>query len=321
LIFLLIFNMNDTIDPGEIINEFKDLIDRELIKLPQTEKAPLFYDPIYYINRLQGKRLRPLLTMICAAIYDCPATDSIFSATAIEILHNFTLVHDDIMDNDDTRRGKPTVHTKWDVATAILAGDGLLGLSYRKLFQSPKGNLVNMANAFTETMIEICEGQALDKSFETSDQVQESDYLEMIRKKTAVLIQLSCQMGGFCAELNPDEIQMLAEYGYNIGMGFQIQDDILDIFADEDWLGKKVGRDLERNKKTIFTVNFNDQNNIPRDLSEFRKNVTDSGLLDKVKSQSDAYFQKAEEIAGYFPDNVNKKSLIFLTNFIKNRKK
>jgi len=239
----------------QILAQFRQKISEDLKDLQTSPSVPLFYDPIDYINALPGKKLRPILTLVSGLAVGGQEKNLLAPASAIELLHNFSLVHDDIMDNDETRRGKPTVHVKWDLGTAILAGDGLLGLAYRKLLQTPNINDLRLTVKFTEAMIEICEGQALDKTFETEDTVSEPAYLEMISKKTATLIKLACEIGGIVGEGNTAEITALAEFGYNIGMGFQIQDDLLDILADETVLGKKVGSDLQMNKKTIISIN------------------------------------------------------------------
>lgn len=312
-----------TTEKSEIVllEELRKLIEKDLLILPEAQKAPLFYNPIYYINELPGKRLRPLMSMLTAGMFGVQMHESLAPSVAIEMLHNFTLVHDDIMDNDDLRRGKPTVHRKWDLSTAILAGDGLLGLAYQRLLQSSRGDVLAMARDFTETMIEICEGQAQDKMFETMEDVSEQHYLEMIAKKTAVLISLSCKIGGYCAQLPLEQIEDLAEFGFNIGMGFQIQDDVLDIFADQEELGKKVGSDFEMNKKTILTIKLKNHFAIPGDLAIFKSAIKETGVLKQVTEQYQAYFNTADFYLNKFPENNFKEALVYLVNFIKNRDK
>jgi len=196
--------------------EIRKKIDTELLSLPPAEKIPLFYDPIYYVNSLGGKKLRPLLTVISGLVVGGKVDNLIPASAAIELLHNFSLVHDDIMDNDETRRGKATVHVKWDLGTAVLAGDGLLGLAYSKLLNTPNRRDNLLASLFTDAVLEICEGQALDKTFETTEFVTETEYMTMIGKKTATLIRLACQIGGIIGGGDSKQIESLAEYGYQV---------------------------------------------------------------------------------------------------------
>ncbi|TFH00616.1 MAG: polyprenyl synthetase family protein, partial [Calditrichales bacterium] len=247
-------NLINPMDLENRLNVFRQMIDDEIRSIPLAEKIPLFYDPIQYVNRLSGKKIRPLLAILSGLASGGKLENLLPPAAAVELLHNFSLVHDDIMDQDDVRRGNPTVHIKWDEGTAILTGDGLLGLAYRKLLATPNVTDLRIARLFTDAMIEICEGQALDKSFEERSRISESEYLLMIQKKTATLIQLSAQIGGIVGEADDHQVAALADFGFNLGMAFQIQDDLLDIVADEEKLGKRVGSDLEMHKKTIITI-------------------------------------------------------------------
>jgi geranylgeranyl diphosphate synthase type II len=284
------------------LDVLRQKIEAEILSLPTNDKIPLFYDPIYYINRQGGKKLRPLLTVLCGLVVGGQLRNLLPPAAAIELLHNFSLVHDDIMDNDETRRGNPTVHVKWDTGTAILAGDGLLGLAYRKLLQTPNMSDTLLVNLFTEAMLEICEGQALDKMFETQDAVTEDRYLEMISKKTATLIKLACEMGAIVGEATPDEIHRMAQFGFNLGMGFQIQDDLLDILADETILGKKVGSDLAMNKKTIATIRLSRVSNFAMQsiasINQFKELLINHGIvaeyIDLLKNLT-AYIQNRDK--------------------------
>jgi len=277
--------------------EFQELIRKinyTILDSSKVGNTALLFEPINYINSLEGKRIRPLLVILSGLSLGGKINSLLYPAVAIELLHNFTLVHDDIMDNDDIRRGKPTVHVKWDLGTAILAGDGLLGLAYRKILSTPNVNQSRVATLFTDALIDICEGQALDKSFETKKTVSENHYLEMINKKTAVLIQLSCLLGAITAGAEVEIQKKFSEFGYNIGMGFQIQDDLLDVIADESKLGKKVGSDLAMNKKTILTTKLAELGhsieNI-NDVKEFKKLLNTSGTLDKVTLMVEKYFK------------------------------
>ena len=308
------------------LDYLRDKIEAEILSIPSDDTIPLFYQPIHYINRLSGKKLRPLLTVLCGLSVGGDLKNLLAPAAAIELLHNFSLVHDDIMDNDETRRGEPTVHVKWDIGTAILAGDGLLGLAYRKLLQTPNSTNTLLVSLFTEAMLEICEGQALDKTFETQETVTENEYLEMISKKTATLIKLACEMGAIVAEASEKEINDLAQLGYNLGMGFQIQDDLLDILADEQLLGKKVGSDLAMNKKTIATIRLSQ---IPElniqditSIDHYKEYLSDYGIIKDVNDLAEDYFKKADSLLNDLPIKNNYHQLLKdLADYIHSREK
>ena len=217
------------------------------------EKYPYsLYDPVNYIMSGGGKRIRPIMVLLSCEAFGGIKEDAINAAIAIEILHNFTLVHDDIMDNANTRRGKETIHKKWDVNAAILVGDELIGLSYRSLLRSRTSNIAGVVQAFTDGVIEVCEGQALDKEFEESTDVSLDDYITMIRKKTAELLKTSAIVGAIIGNADESEISSITKYSENIGLAFQIQDDLLDVIADEGEFGKKIGGDILEKKKTYL---------------------------------------------------------------------
>ena len=308
------------------LDALRQEIDAELLNIPANEDISLFYDPIRYINRLGGKKLRPLLTVLSGLIVGGQIKNLLPPAAAIELLHNFSLVHDDIMDNDEIRRGYPTVHVKWDIGTAILAGDGLLGLAYRKLLQTPNFRDTLLVDLFTDAMLEICEGQALDKMFETQDEVTEEGYLEMISKKTATLFKLACKMGAIVGEATSEEINGLAQFGYNLGMGFQIQDDLLDILADENILGKRVGSDLAMNKKTITTIKLSrvakiDTQSIAS-IDQLKELLIHHGIIRDIKGIIEVYFQRTNGILNDLAVKNKYMGLLKnLTTYIQNRDK
>lgn len=210
------------------------------------------YDPVNYIMSGGGKRIRPILVLLACEAFGGTKEKAINAALAVEILHNFTLVHDDIMDNAPTRRGKETVHKKWDVNAAILVGDELIGLSYRSLLRTETNNIAAVVRAFTDGVIEVCEGQALDKEFEESADVTLDDYITMIRKKTAELLKTSAIMGAIIGNADEESIKSISGYSENLGLAFQIQDDLLDVIADEGEFGKKIGGDIQEKKKTYL---------------------------------------------------------------------
>ena len=242
--------------------EYRGLIERKLTEFlaEQSRRSKSsnnkftysLYDPVNYIMSGGGKRIRPIFVLLSCEAFGGKASDAINAAIAVEILHNFTLVHDDIMDNALTRRGKETIHRKWDVNSAILVGDELIGLSYRSLILSNTGNINGVIKAFTDGVIEVCEGQAMDKEFETSVEVSIDDYINMIRKKTAELLKASAVIGAIIGGASDNEVKQISVYAQNVGLAFQIQDDLLDVIANEGEFGKKIGGDILEKKKTYL---------------------------------------------------------------------
>lgn len=212
------------------------------------------YKPIAYIMSLGGKRLRPVLLLLAAQMYDRKPESVLDAAIGIEVFHNFTLMHDDIMDHAPMRRGKETVHIKWDVNTAILSGDTMMVLAYDLLLNTPTGHLTDVLRTFNQTAREVCEGQQFDMDFETSESVSIAEYMEMIRLKTSVLIAGALKMGAQIAGAPVDEVELLYRFGEKIGLAFQLKDDLLDVFGDENRFGKKTGNDILTNKKTFLLI-------------------------------------------------------------------
>ncbi|MEM8508704.1 MAG: polyprenyl synthetase family protein [Bacteroidota bacterium] len=210
------------------------------------------YDPITYILHLGGKRLRPVLVLVSAELFGTQYKKALSAAMAVEVFHNFSLVHDDIMDQAPLRRGKPTVHEKWDVNTGILSGDAMLINSYQFLEAYDGMVLARLFQLFNTTAIEVCEGQQLDIDFESRSDVTVSEYLEMITLKTSVLIAAALKMGGIIAQATIENQNLLYAFGQNLGIAFQLQDDYLDAFGDPKTFGKQVGGDILENKKTFL---------------------------------------------------------------------
>lgn len=222
----------------------------------KIEKGPTeLYEPVNYILSLGGKRLRPVVLLMAYNLYQNDFQKVLPAAMAIEVFHNFTLVHDDIMDHAPLRRGKPTVHEKYDLNTGILSGDVMLVQAYEYLLPlSGLPNFQKMLEVFTRTCIEVCEGQQMDMNFESRSDVTIDEYLKMIELKTSVLVACSMKMGAFLAGAPVDEAEMVYQFGRNLGIAFQIQDDILDTFGDPEKFGKKVGGDIAQNKKTYLML-------------------------------------------------------------------
>lgn len=233
---------------------YKGIVDRQLHScIPKNEPHSL-YEPLKYVLSGGGKRIRPLLVLLSCEAVGGTVKQAVNAAVAIEILHNFTLVHDDIMDNAASRRGRATVHTKWDNNIAILVGDELVALAYRELLKTKSPSIARVADIFTEGVVEVCEGQAYDKEFELRKNVNLSDYLLMIGKKTGKMVSVASEMGAFIGGGTEAEIRALKSYGTYIGRAFQIQDDLLDIIADEKEFGKTIGGDIVEGKKTYLLI-------------------------------------------------------------------
>jgi geranylgeranyl pyrophosphate synthase len=244
---------------GRYEKEFKNFLDREkkivdskLSKALKKRKPESLYEPGYYFIESGGKRLRPLLVLLSVKAVGGKLDKAYNAAAAVELLHNFTLVHDDIMDNADKRRNIVTIHKKYDTPTAILAGDSLVSIAYEYLLKDCNGTAKKVLSAFTKSLIEVCEGQSMDKEFELREAVSIDEYILMIQKKTAALIEMCCITGAIIGGGKEKEIKSLAKFGKNIGIAFQIQDDLLDIIGNEDDLGKFVGGDLIEGKKTFL---------------------------------------------------------------------
>ncbi|MCJ7812750.1 polyprenyl synthetase family protein [bacterium] len=241
---------------SERIDILKQRIDEELYLYFQGKKPHILYEPMSYTVTAGGKRIRPLFVILaCQSVGGC-IEDCIHAALAVEILHTFTLVHDDIMDHDDMRRGKPTVHKKWDESTAILAGDGLVTEAYRMLLKTEHACLKLVLQKFTDGLLVLCIGQALDKMFETQDSISIANYEDMINKKTTMLIEVACEIGAILGNGTEEEQLVLKGFAHCLGKAFQIQDDLMDIFSEEKILGKKCGSDLIEKKKTYPTLYF-----------------------------------------------------------------
>jgi geranylgeranyl diphosphate synthase type II len=239
------------------------------------------YDPLNYIMQGGGKRIRPLMLFFSGETFGGKIENLLDAAVAIEILHNFTLVHDDIMDNADTRRGKETIHKKWSVNEAILVGDELIGLSYRSLLRTKSPRIGEVVQVFTDGVIEVCEGQALDKEYETADGVTLDDYIVMIRKKTAELLRTSALMGAIIAGAEKEELEIIGSYSKYLGLAFQILDDLLDVIANEEEFGKKIGGDILEKKKTYVYLKSIELSG-PKD-ADYLKNLYNNGAPGREK--------------------------------------
>lgn len=274
-----------------------------------SRKPSALYEPINYILRGGGKRIRPFLLLASAGAVGGDYKKTYNASLAVEILHNFTLVHDDIMDNSATRRGRATLHIRNNVDTAILAGDIMAALAYDSLLKDCGTNAHAVLSIFTNAIIEICEGQGYDKEFETRANVSIKEYKLMIYKKTAALLEMCCLIGAYLGKGKPAEIKALGNYGKYLGMAFQIQDDLLDITADEKELGKPVGGDLAEGKKTYLFLRAyekaagNDRKMLAKvirdkgikknNIAQYKELYNKLGVLEDAKKEIKTYTSKA----------------------------
>jgi len=236
------------------IQQYREEFEKYLNAYTPPRTPQNLYNPVSYFLALEGKRIRPILTLLSCDLFDGNYKDSLDAALAVEVFHNFSLVHDDIMDEAPLRRGNQTVHQKWDLSTAILSGDVMLILAYQLFENYNKNIFVALAKLFSKTAVEVCEGQQLDIDFSKLNDINSTKYLNMIELKTAVLIGASMKMGAIVAKASDNEQENIYEFGKNLGIAFQIQDDFLDTFGDEKKFGKVIGGDIIENKKTLLYV-------------------------------------------------------------------
>lgn len=234
------------------ISEYQEVVAAHFNSLAVEKDPKNLYEPIQYILNLGGKRMRPVLTLMAAEIFDCDYKKALQAATAVEVFHNFSLIHDDIMDDAPLRRGKITVHEKWNINTGILSGDAMLILAYQYFEEYEPKVFRDLAKLFSKTALEVCEGQQYDVDFETRDDVTISEYLKMIEYKTAVLVGAAMKMGAIVAETSEENTNFIYDFGLNLGIAFQLQDDYLDAFGNPATFGKQIGGDIIENKKTYL---------------------------------------------------------------------
>ena len=236
-------------------NELLSKVNDFIANLSYDRKPESIYAPIKYVLSIGGKRIRPVLMLLSYNLYKDNPESILMQACALETYHNYTLLHDDLMDNADVRRGMPTVHRKWDANTAILSGDSMLVLAYQRMAQCAPSKLKPVLDLFTETALEIGEGQQYDMDFERRTDVTEAEYIEMIRLKTSVLLACAMKTGAILADAPAADADRLYQFGEQIGLAFQLQDDLLDVYGDPAVFGKAIGGDIVSNKKTYMLIN------------------------------------------------------------------
>ncbi len=236
------------------LQTYQSVLEEAISRVTIPSSPENLYNPVRYILSLGGKRLRPVLTLMTCDFFDHDFSEAVPAAMAMELFHNFSLIHDDIMDEAPLRRGKETVHQKWDINTGILSGDAMLILAYRLFEAYDPEKFRDLAKLFSSTALQVCEGQQLDMDFESRNDVSLSEYLLMIEYKTAVLLAASMKMGAIVAEQSTESQNLVYDFGKNIGIAFQLQDDYLDAFGNPETFGKQIGGDIIENKKTYLYI-------------------------------------------------------------------
>lgn len=312
------------------LTAFKDLIDFELEEFNQSllnKKPSSLYDPIKYTLDLGGKRMRPLLTLIACDLFDGTISDAVKPALGLEIFHNFTLLHDDIMDKAPLRRNQPTVHKKWNADIAILSGDTMFVQSFQYVMQSPAIHLKEVLEVFTKTAIEVCEGQQMDMDFERQLNVSIPQYIKMITLKTSVLLAGSMKIGAIIGGARAEDAVHIYEFGKNLGIAFQLQDDILDVFGTSHKVGKQTGGDIVSNKKTYLLLKAMDMaDRYKKEELQLWMHTTDVDAVEKVEAvksiyeylgvkalaeaEMQKYYEKSLTHLNEIPCNQNKKEML-----------
>lgn len=288
-------------------DEILSMVNEFLANLPYERKPKSLYEPIRYVLSMGGKRIRPTLMLLGYNLFKDNPEKILMNAVALETYHNYTLLHDDLMDNADLRRGHETVHKKWDANTAILSGDSMLVLAYERMAQCDEKHLAKVLKLFTTTALEIGEGQQFDMEFENRNDVREEEYIEMIRLKTSVLLACALKMGAILADASDEDAENLYKFGEQIGLAFQLQDDYLDVYGDTKVFGKEIGGDITSNKKTYMLINaFNLANDTQRAELQKWVDAKDFDRAEKVTAVTRLYNEigidklAQDKIAYYF---------------------
>ena len=325
--------MNQLIRMTEYIKIFEDYLKKELKYI----KPANLYNPVKYLLESGGKRLRPIIALNVSELLGGKISDTLPAAAALEIFHNFTLAHDDIMDNSILRRGKKTINSKWDNNTGILSGDVMLIISYEVLNQYQDSKYIHLSKKLTEISRLVCEGQQADMDFASKNDITENEYFEMIKNKTGVLIGCSFMFGGIVAEANDLNTNLLYQIGLNLGIAFQLEDDLLDCFGDQEKFGKKIGGDIIEKKKTLLYLftnsklesekklefeNIFNSNEIEdsKKINSIKSFYETSGALEYLKNKVRVYFNEAEMLIDKLElDKNTKKKLNLFCKTLLNR--
>jgi geranylgeranyl diphosphate synthase type II len=317
------------------VDGLRTRVEESLGTLVSATQPVELYEPARYVLAGGGKRLRPVLLLLAAEAFDVEVNRAMPAALAVEVFHNFTLVHDDVMDHASTRRGRPTVHTAWDESTAILSGDLLMGLSYDLLAQSQTDGLADLMSVFNRMVVALCEGQAYDKQFESQPDVELTAYFDMIDRKTAALLQAALELGGVLGGADRNQRQTLRSIGKELGRAFQIQDDLLDLVADDARWGKSIGGDLVEGKKTYLLLHALEraegdmrawfqrvvaEGGLPQArVDEARARMERLGVLDAARRAVDAHSRAAQEQIALLPSGAAVDTLLWLVERLRAR--
>lgn len=317
------------------LKHLAEQIEQEISALHLAENPSNLYDPLRYFLNLGGKRIRPILTILGADLFGKTFEEAKSAALAIELFHNFSLIHDDIMDEAPLRRSQKTIHTKWNTNIAILSGDVLLVKAYQEICKQKSQHIPDLMEVFNKTAVEVCEGQQLDMDFETRSDLSIPEYIEMIRLKTSVLLGCALELGAIISDASFENRKALYQFGVNIGIAFQIQDDLLDLYADAEKFGKQVGGDIIANKKTVLQLKAKSlANPLQKEYLKNLEQIIDSkqkveqtliifeelGIKEEVKKLRDSYFEEGMEALKEMDiPEKNKEKLIALANFLQDR--
>jgi len=309
------------------VNQYQEFVSKYLQSQLEIKEPKNLYEPIQYILGLGGKRIRPVLTLMSAEVFDVSYEKALPAALAVEVFHNFSLVHDDIMDDAPLRRGNVTVHEKWNINTGILSGDAMLILAYQYFEAYDAVIFRDLAKLFSKTALEVCEGQQWDVDFETRIDVTVPEYLKMIEYKTAVLVAAAMKMGAIIAETSAENANLIYDFGLNLGIAFQLQDDYLDAFGNPATFGKQVGGDIIENKKTylylkgmefangvdkqeladLFSIQMEDNE---AKIAQVKEIFVNSGAAKATQQAIEEYTYKAFETLEKMDINAEKKSIL-----------
>lgn len=319
----------------ELVAKYQQILEDKIANVSLPSTPANLYDPLRYFLTLGGKRMRPVLTLLGCNLFNVPGLKAINAALAVELFHNFTLIHDDIMDEAPLRRGKETVHTKWDENIGILSGDVLFVIAYQHLSQHDVDVLPRLLEIFSTTAKEVCEGQQMDMDFESRGDVTIPEYIEMIRLKTSVLLGAALEMGATVAKADARDAKLVYDFGMDVGLAFQIQDDILDLYADPDKFGKQIGGDVLADKKTYLLLrafekaNASQKATLDKAMTETNpeaKVAAVRAIFDELGVRQDAeqlmqdHLEKAKMAMSLIKvEDENKQDLLNLADYLMNR--
>ena len=299
------------------VERYRNLIDAALLDIGKNGEPAYLYEPIRYVLSGKGKRLRPSLVFISADAFGASENEALPAAMAVEILHNFSLVHDDIMDGDDLRHGKETVHKHWDDSVAILAGDGIFSLAYNQLTHLDSA-ATECLKVFSKATLRLCEGQALDKDFESHKAVSVDDYLEMVRLKTGTLLSLCCRLGAIVGSASADQTDQAGRFGERVGQAFQIQDDILEIYSSSDNMGKSLEEE-NASQWSEFRTGLGGGDLSEEILPALRQYFRDNGIQEAGKERVKQLVNEALSFLENIPKNKREKFELFVQMVIERK--